>query len=366
MVKDFHREDFKDSTLTKLELFRRYLQEWLPVFIRPKAIWPKINIFDLFAGPGTDTSGTLGSPLIILEELAKFKSIINSEGLTINAYFNDKDQNKIQCLQEAVSSSFYETENIKITYSGENFENLFYKYLPLLQDRGAANFLFLDQTGIAAVTENVFQEITGLRQTDLLFFVSSSYVTTRFPDSPAMKQYINVELSNDSLFRHWDSHRKIWEHYKMLIPKGITYYIAPFSLRRDSNIHGLIFGSGHSLGYEKFLKVSWEVDPFNGEANFNIDNDVIVENGQTSFLPDIEKSKRLREFEASLEKEILQRTLTTNYSISDFSLLHRFLPTKHANPVVTRMKKEGKILNKGRIGLSRKAKKQIIEISNHG
>jgi three-Cys-motif partner protein len=104
MNKDFHSNDFKSSTITKLELFRKYLQEWLPVFIRPNAIWPTINIFDLFAGPGTDPSGTIGSPLIILEELQRFQHVIKSENLDIQIFFNDNDQEKIDNLEKSVQS----------------------------------------------------------------------------------------------------------------------------------------------------------------------------------------------------------------------------------------------------------------------
>jgi hypothetical protein len=250
----------------------------------------------------------------------------------------------------------------KIKYTVEDFNTLFYKYLPILSNKKAANFLFLDQTGISAVTEKIFKQTICLAQTDLLFFISSSYLTSRFPDLPAMKQYLDIDIPNDYLFKHRDSHRKVWEHFKRLIPNDFKYYVAPFSLKRGSNIHGLIFGSGHSLGYEKFLKVCWEVDNLNGEANFNIDNDLIAEGGQLSFIPDIGKSNRLRDFELELEKEILEGSLKTNRFISDFALLNRFLPTKHAKPTVTNLQKEGKILNKKVIGLSRKANEQFIEL----
>ena len=50
------------------------------------------------------------------------------------------------------------------------------------------------------------------------------------------------------------------------------FYIT-FQLERDQIIYGLIFGSRHSFGMEKFLKVYWDKDKLAGESNFLINND---------------------------------------------------------------------------------------------
>ncbi len=46
MSKDFHDKPFDDATKTKLELYQKYVEEWLPVFIKYKI--KNINIFDFF------------------------------------------------------------------------------------------------------------------------------------------------------------------------------------------------------------------------------------------------------------------------------------------------------------------------------
>ena len=51
--RDIHKKAFDEGTQTKLELFRAYLREWLPVFISKGEIyWPNVNILDFFAGSG--------------------------------------------------------------------------------------------------------------------------------------------------------------------------------------------------------------------------------------------------------------------------------------------------------------------------
>lgn len=67
----FHDKPFDEGTLTKLSLFELYTREWLPVFLaQPAPLRKVIHLFDFFAGPGTDSTGTPGSPIRILRKLA--------------------------------------------------------------------------------------------------------------------------------------------------------------------------------------------------------------------------------------------------------------------------------------------------------
>ena len=364
MAEDFHERAFESSTLTKLELFGKYLRKWLPVFVRENAIWPVINIFDLFSGPGKDIEDEPGSPYIIVKELQSYIPVILDCNLKVRVYFNDNDKKKISNLKQYISSLPFDTDAIEIKYSEEEFENAFLKYYDVMQSKNSASLLFLDQTGIKAVTNKIFLRIVALKQTDLLFFIASSYIMTRFPDHPSMKKYVDVDEIKSKLFEHRDSHRGIWQTYKKMIPLNDEYHLAPFSLKRGANIHGLVFGSGNILGYEKFLQVSWEVDPLNGEANFNIDKDLIAEGGQTSYLDDIGKSKRLREFEENLKRNILDGSLKTNHEMALFALKNRFLPS-HIKPVFQGLQRERKVLN-GRLGFSRQSNLQFIQLANNG
>ena len=72
MTRDIHSKSFDDGTLIKLELFKLYLHSWIPVFIEKHE--KRIEIHDFFAGEGTDSEGTWGSPLIILDALKPYCS----------------------------------------------------------------------------------------------------------------------------------------------------------------------------------------------------------------------------------------------------------------------------------------------------
>jgi len=57
--RNLHQQPFDEGTRDKLELYREYLREWLPVFINGSSV-DFLQIFDFFAGPGFDVGGNPG------------------------------------------------------------------------------------------------------------------------------------------------------------------------------------------------------------------------------------------------------------------------------------------------------------------
>ena len=86
------------------------------------------------------------------------------------------------------------------------------------------------------------------------------------------------------------------------IPIGKEYFLAPFSIKKPSGIYGLIFGTNHTLGIEKFLRVCWKHDKLTGEANFDIDNEKINVN-KPSLFSEFNISTKRQMFDESLKTE---------------------------------------------------------------
>lgn len=77
MSDSFHKK-FSEVTITKLQLYKKYLYEWLPVFMNKSTRVNRILIFDLFCGPGKDSEGTYGSPLILIDMILEYKKNPNT------------------------------------------------------------------------------------------------------------------------------------------------------------------------------------------------------------------------------------------------------------------------------------------------
>jgi three-Cys-motif partner protein len=339
MSKEFF-EKFTEDTNVKLELYEDYLTKWLPVFIAtPKPFRNILNIMDLFCGPGQDDEGTLGSPLIALKVLKKYEGYVFNTSVVINLYLNDYEQMHIEQLKLNVEKLGYNKKKINIHYSCRDFTEY---YLDLQKiTRNSANLIFLDQFGIKYVNQKIFTEIIQFPVTDLIFFISST-TFKRFHNDSNVNSILKLnseEIQNEDFYK---IHRLVHKAYSNFIPDHHSYGLAPFSIKKGTNVYGLIFGSGHPLGLEKFLDICWEKDEVTGEANFDIQGDVRLQSTPSLFSEEESKTFKIQEFQSLLQAAILRGELKNDRQIYIFALNHGFT-NKHIVPVIDSLKKTEKI-----------------------
>lgn len=351
MAKDINKKPYDEATLTKLEIFEQYLLAWLPVFIHTPYTG-RVKICDFCAGSGHDADGVPGSPFRILKTIDKYRDSILHKDIAIDVILNEVKLGKAGELQIGVDSCFDPaTWNSKVTVSChiEEFQNLFREQYEELKQQ--PNLLFIDQSGIKEVTGEIFQMLINLQKTDFLFFISSSAIK-RFAGNPEFKGHLPDFDPNNMDSTKWSNcHRIILEYYREQIPQGNTTKLYPFSLKKEENgnIYGLIFGSKNLLGIEKFLDVAWKKNSINGEANFDIDDD--IKKQQRFLFPEMKQPTKREVFESHLEDFIANRGEVTNRDVYEFTLNHGH-PKSHAKNCVMRLKKEGKVECSGRIGFS--------------
>ncbi len=340
MAKDFHNKPFDDETILKLEIFQGYIREWLPVFLSKKS-FSSINIFDFFAGPGEDLDGKSGSPLIVINEVRNYLSDPlrpQAKDVKVNLYFNDDDKTKYNKLKETVEKTA-DPELFNVEVDNNDFIDAFQEKYPVIADSNTANLVILDQSGVKYITKGVFEKLINCQATDILFFISSATIK-RFAGEDSIDQYfpgISKEQIANSDKGH--IHRFICnEYYRKLIPTNKTYYLAPFSIKKDSNIYGLIFGSANLKGLEKFLKVCWDQDSVSGEANYNIDDDM-VRNGKTLFK-ELNIPRKIDLFEKRLISFL--QDFKSNNELYKFTLENGCLPM-HTNEILRGLQKNGRL-----------------------
>jgi len=340
-VLDLFKEPFGEETITKLEIFEKYLEAWLPVFIHHPS-YNEVNICDFFAGMGQDKNMIPGSPLRILKVIKSYQDSIKKTGLHINIHFNDYDKKKLRILKELVDENLGELSGLEqliyIEFYNLDFKELFDKKKPVLKE--SVNMIFLDQNGIKQISAEVFTDLESFPITDFIFFISSSFFkrfgkefSEYFPslDHNKIKNANPVEI-----------HRVILEEYKKMLPQKSKTVLYPFSIKKGANIYGLIFGSKHPLAVDKFLHIAWDKNKLNGQANFDI-NDDLKKYQRNLFLNRLTK---IEEFQENLEKIILASECITNKDVYDFTIGNGHIPA-HAVETVKKQKKENKISYSG-------------------
>ena len=262
--KDLHAAPFDEGTQTKLDVFENYLQEWLPVFL--KTDWVKtIQIYDFFAGTGEDQTGCPGSPLRILKIINQYIDLLIQSRKRVKIILNEYDPDKFDKVKTCVNDKEIvkdNNENLFVEFYNKDFQVIFYEKLSKISE--TPSLLFIDQNGIKQVTNKIFAELLNLKQTDFLFFISSYYFK-RFSNEPGFIQHF-PDLSREKVkaAKPSEIHEIVLDYYKNLIPEDNQTRIYPFTLKKNRNVYGLIFGSKHPLGVEKFLKVAWKKNTSNG------------------------------------------------------------------------------------------------------
>lgn len=339
--KDIFSKPFDDGTKAKLEIFKLYLKEWLPVFLSPyeKKYWDTIFIYDFFAGEGKDILGNYGSPLIILEALNEFKELVEKTQVKIKIVLNEKDPKCFQTLKTNIEGFEFNNEKITLVYYNLSFKDFFNKVYPIMIQRNELpRLMFLDQFGIKEITKDIFTKLISFKRTDFIFFISSSFIR-RFNELDEFKSYISIKKEKFDESRPFHSHKIVFEYYQSLITTD--YKISPFSIKKERNIYGLIFGSNHSFGLEKFLKVAWKINPHTGDANFNIDEESLVI-GQLSVFEEDNKIKKISLYENNLREQILSKKIKTLHHAYLFTLEFGCLP-RHCSKLINDLVKEKKI-----------------------
>jgi three-Cys-motif partner protein len=332
---DFYGKAYDEGTLTKLEIFQLYTREWLPVFISQKpAPGFGVHLFDFFAGPGCDAAGVPGSPLRTLQVIQEFadKGMPGCNRTVLKAHFFDASKTNIAALQERIGSRRLASEAVTVDSQPLEFAEAFERFGPTLRSRDGAKLLLIDQFGVDTVTEAVFRQLVEFPRTDFLFFISSNTLR-RFREHPAIKQKIT------HVDDHYQVHRAVVASYRQLLPKGRRYYLAPFSIKKGANIYGLIFGSAHPLGMDKFLTVAWKKDRLNGEADYDILRDNLDPAEGMLPLGDIFRPTKVTAFERALRNKLMGRLLRDETDVMEVCFAHG-VTRQHAKPVLQALKEE--------------------------
>ncbi len=336
MSDEFHEKPYDSGTLAKLNIFELYAQEWIPVFLsREKPPFPGgVHIFDFFCGPGSDSTGVTGSPLRLLKQLRGYyeKRLAGWEKVPIVVHLHDENARKIERLGKVLSAPSWAVPHVTIDRRCMRFRDALATHEGVLADAETAKLLIIDQYGVDEVTDEVFARLVDLPTTDFIFFLSSSTLH-RFRRHPAIKQKI------DAVEDSYDVHRAAVNYYRNLLDSGSDLFLGSFSIRKRSNIYGLIFGSHHPLGIHKFLQVAWATDEIAGEANFDIDRDNIRPDEGLLPLEEFRPTK-IREFERALEAALRAGNMLSEAAVIRFCI-ESGMTCRHSEPILKKLKTEG-------------------------
>ncbi len=352
---DHHSKPYDEGTLAKLDIFENYVEVWLPTFIMQSHV-EQINIVDFFAGMGYDANNAKGSPIRILDKIDSFYDILLKHHTTIRLYVNEYDAKKYSHLILHCEKYLAEHERIRpfieIYYEQSDFNQIFQRWLQ--ETKNSPSLYIIDQCGVEFTKQENFNWLLETHTSDFLFFISSSYFT-RFTPFSGTEKFINMERDDLEGNPYSFIHRVVVDKYRKLIPNDSLLQIFPFSIKKGANIYGIIFGSKHIRGVEKFLKIAWNANKLNGEANYDIDEDYKKEQLELNFFEGdscpLKRLTKIEKFEQYLEEFIQEKRVVTNKEIYYFTYEAGHIGV-HACTCLKRLKAEKKVNYSGHCRIS--------------
>lgn len=348
--KTFHNKPHDEGTQSKLEIFKEYFKESFPVFLHSPS-FKEIIIIDFFAGIGINEYGEYGTSFNILNEIKPHCKDIRSKQKQVTIIFNDKKESETlshniqgflgNCQHDCETDCIFKIEK-NILIRDKDFIEYFNRIYPTMKSKkNAAILLFFDPYNFI-INEEMFYKLIDLTNAEFICFMPTSFLY-RFNEVESFSKYLkdfNVSFEETNIQK---CHRTYADYITQMIPAGKEYYIGCFTIKKSSSNHyGLIFGTNHSFGAEKFQRVCWKIDPSVGEANFNIDNELVYNQEQMILFDELKIPSKIVNFNKNLRKKILAKEIKTDKDAYKWALKQRCL-VKHAADILKELMVEGKI-----------------------
>ena len=341
-------QEFTRSTEVKLQIFRAYLRAWLPTFLTKSYQGNVRQIFigDFFAGTGCDETEKLGSPGIIFEEIKEYykKNFDKAADVKIILYFNEYKKKRYEKLKQNLRAfsedEIFQKINWKCYVENRKFKEIWQRFNKIRLSNVPCLCIF-DQFGVKEISEEIFKELIDSKKLDFMFFISSN-ILKRFSRSDEIKGYFpNFDLASLSAVEQHNLHREVCRQFQEYAVKlDSKYSLIPFTIKKQANIYGIIFGTSSLRGSEKFLDVAWKLDESAGEADFNIDGNVCYRD-QRSLFDEDNTPRKLQVFENGLLEFIVKKR-PNNCEVYRFCL-EQGISIKRSNEVLRGLQNQNKI-----------------------
>jgi three-Cys-motif partner protein len=251
-------DETREQSLVKATIVSKYFHAWSKIMVSEvkRRNENKIAYIDLFAGRGYYEDGTKSTPLLVLEKAIQDADL--REMLII--IFNDKDNNNIRSLKEAVRKlNGYDTlKNKPILYNYEigedlvsEFENI--HFIPTL--------FFVDPYGYKGISIRLIGALIKDWGCDCIFFFNYNRVNPGL-SNPTVKEHMNALFGEDRAkslgeklngLTSLERELTIVEEIAEALKEAGGEYILPFCFKNNKGnrtSHHLIFISKSRLGYK--------------------------------------------------------------------------------------------------------------------
>ncbi|WP_316795328.1 three-Cys-motif partner protein TcmP [Pedobacter agri] len=327
----------------KLDLYRDYLNEYLPVLMNTPYV-SHINVYDVFCGAGVYTDGKYGSPLIAAECINANIEVAEKRGdsatTSISLTVNDLDAGKVEFVGQKLtelSENRFKTTPLNMTAT---------KMFELVKDETSRftnrhrSLVFVDPYGYSDITKENLFGLLQTRKTEVILFLPVSNLY-RFTDAAQtniddksfepLRRFLYEFFSEDS--RMMTSEVKNIYDYINEVRKAFSFdgsfYSSAYYIKRDrTNHYALFFIGPHIYGLEKFLQAKWKNDSLGQGFDVRYSAPSLFGGG----LDEVDIYNTKSKLESCIKEKISNSPYISNVELYEYILVMQFLPN-HAKSI---------------------------------
>lgn len=248
-------------TLAKIELLRRYLNAWFPIVGNS---FRELTYIDGFCGPGIYKGGEDGSPVAALKSASNATMKKANKVLFV---FNDKRQDRIDCLDELIQNFNY-SDIFTIATRVSSFDVKIKEILDYFEDRDSINplFAFIDPFGYKGVDYNSISRLFGMKSTEVLIYFSVSGLNRNIDQDKSRKEIYRFFGERVDIPENIES-RTEWlrDKYQKQLEKLADYVrYFEFSDKNNIPIYYLFFATNSDKGFVKMKEAMWSINKIDG------------------------------------------------------------------------------------------------------
>ena len=341
--------DRDPHTEAKHRVLSRYFDAWYPIMLRT---FPRLSVFEGYAGPGIYSKGEDGSPVIALSSLVQRPQLLDGDKM-VRFVFGEDREDRFEKLKEVIAQRFPRLpRGIAVDYHHGPCEQTWKTALDQADAWDMPIFANLDPFG-PGVPYALVQRLGRNRSSEVLVTLMSDWFR-RFASLGELddgdvqfgsKAWRNVGDLDDPV----EKELFLVEEYRETLARAGFNLTAPFRLT-DEGGHSfyLIFGTSHRRGLEVMKDSMWKTDPVRG-VQFRDPRDPnqgVLDFGSPD--PDISPLIRMLTDELASGPSVGQ----TVGELKDFTLFNTGFRPPHTSTAVRRMIERGNLVRdpvKGRL-----------------
>lgn len=251
-------------------MLSKYFDAWYPIMLRT---FPRVSVFEGYAGPGVYSNGEDGSPVIALSNLVQRPELLNG-GKAVRFVFGEDREDRFEKLREVIGQKFPQLpRNITVDYHLGTCEDTWLTALDQANAWGMPIFANLDPFG-PGVPYGLVQRLGRNPSSEVLVTLMSDWFRrfARLEELDAgdvqfgSRAWRGVGDLNDPV----EKELFLVEEYRHTLTRAGFDLTTPFRLT-DEGGHSfyLVFGTSHRRGLERMKDSMWKTDPV-GAFSFEI------------------------------------------------------------------------------------------------